>query len=133
MDGCPYHVVVRWIPFQKPLKRIVIEDLGGGEEMAGLAQTGSRADPVGFTAEGAVRSVRETAPQVPAAGPSSVDTGTGRSPLLGGVEEEASVCSDGAQEVSVPDPPNSSIQFQADWKRLGGNRTALSVYFKVYI
>ena len=111
--------------------------------MAGLAQAGPRASPAGSMTEGVGRSAREAAPQVPAAErplqppaePSSVDAGTSAGPLLGGTVEKASGCSvdqsGGGQEVSVPDAPNSSIQFQADWKRLSGNQTALSIYFKV--
>ena len=35
------------------------------------------------------------------------------------------------KEVCVPGAPGSSIQFQADWKNLRGNRAAQVTYFKV--
>lgn len=87
---------------------------------------------------------RETVLQAPApeqpqqgpAEPSSVGADASGGRLLGGAAEKtADSCSvdraGSGREVPVPDAPNSSIQFQADWKVLSGNRTARSGYFKV--
>ena len=36
------------------------------------------------------------------------------------------------REVAIPGVPDSSLQFQADWKRLKRDKTSLAKYFKVH-
>ena len=43
----------------------------------------------------------------------------------------ADVTDQSEQHVMVPSVPDSSLQFQADWKRLRRDKTALTTYFKV--
>ena len=49
--------------------------------------------------------------------------------------ESALSCSDHKvkqkQQIAIPGVPETSLQFQADWKRLKGYKTALASYFKV--
>ena len=40
---------------------------------------------------------------------------------------------DGQHSVVVPDVPDTSLQFQADWKRLKRDSNALTTYFKVLV
>ena len=51
-----------------------------------------------------------------------------------GTAVAADVSDQGRQHnVVVPDVPDTSLQFQADWKRLRRDSNALTTYFKVYI
>ena len=152
--------------FQKPLKRIVIEDIDsqveGGGENSSTAVTSS-ALPVGHSGKAAVVDSRETQTPVatnaaesftparlsstnstvdPVSGGSGVEsistTENGRDLSPGSSVSRDSV--EGKEDrVSVEVPvdadslpvPQTSLQFQSQWKQLRKERSQLVAYFKV--
>ena len=134
---------------QKPLKRIAIEEVGEEEPVARTDASQPSSTLTAQLVEAAVecpKSSEKVLPEVPSHDKDSsntVQTGKARPSLEDGVvgdraPSDHSMVTDkteqGQEEVfRLPSVPDSSIQFQADWKSLRRNRTSLSGYFKVEI